>query len=108
MPNSEKKKTKDNSITQRQVIQCGDYSGFFSLLSAPSLGPFTGSLAGRRRKERRGKSNELIFLFISSLPRESVQTMGSIGSSTGKENWELGVVEYYLLILIIWFLLIPK
>lgn len=36
MPNSEKKKAKGNSITQRRVIQCVDYSGSFSLLPPPS------------------------------------------------------------------------
>ena len=52
------KEAKENSITQRLIIQCADYSGFLlcpPLPLVPVIRPFHCSLAGRRRKEQRGK-----------------------------------------------------
>ena len=58
MLNSKKKEAKENSITRRLIIQCMDYSGFLlcsPLPLVPVIRPFHCSLAGRRKKERRGK-----------------------------------------------------
>ena len=52
------KDAKENAITQRLIIQCADYSGFLfrpPLPLVPVIRPFHCSLAGRRRKEQRGK-----------------------------------------------------
>ena len=58
MLNSKMKEAKENSITQRLIIPCADYSGFLlcpPLPLVPVIRPFHCSLAGRRRKEQRGK-----------------------------------------------------
>lgn len=70
MLNSEKKEAKENSIMQRLIIQCGDYSGFLLFSPLPLallIRPFHCSLTGRRRKERRGQVELADFSFYEQV-----------------------------------------
>lgn len=67
MLNSKTKETKENSITQRLMIQCEDYSGFLlcsPLPLVPVIRPFHCSLAGRKGKEREGGSWTSWFFYL--------------------------------------------
>lgn len=85
------KKVKENSIMQRLIIQCVDYSGLLLCSPLPLalvIRSFHCSLAERKRKEIRGKVELANFSIYEQVPREGVQTMGSRGSSGKREDFE--------------------